>query len=257
MKYFEGLFIAILFCFGGEGFSKTQKGENSKERKPTKFKMSLALIANSKTIRKGAEIWPHSTVFPGVSITFFDKVTIAGPRIIYHPFDRKHFLDLKMGFYWSDDGKPFLKFDSHNEDHRNSRKGTIESYLGFKYKFGYRKKFYLGFNLYRDLKVSDGLYTELLAGIPIAPYTSLGQKLGFGEKSYNEYYYGAGAESGGAYYGVFIKGVVPHLPWKGIIFITGEYTTIISGTNRHADRIRGRYSHFKLSGLLSWNFFSI
>lgn len=211
----------------------------------------------TSTIHRGAQIWPKNSLMLGPGFLFFDRqLKVFGPNIIYSLFPEKDSsIHIDFGVRYFDDNKPLFYFGHHNEDYRNQRKNSLESYTSFSYNFGFKKKFSIGFSISKELIDYEGLYSELKLGAPIAPFTSLSALLSFAEKSSNQYLYGNTAISGVGYSQLGTTIVIPFVPWDGIIINQLNYSWIIKDTNKNADYIRGNDRHWVFSTRWIWKVF--
>ena len=160
---------------------------------------------------------------------------------------------LSAGISYFSDDEPWPDTSDHEEDYRNQRSSTLEFSSTFRYKFGYRNSFYLGFSYYKEVKRHFGQFIELMAGMPIFPYTSLHLKNGFGDPEANKYIYGPSASKGEGYRSVSISLVIPHVPWNGIIRAQKERTWVGKDQNRKAEYIKEKYINDGMSLMLVWS----
>lgn len=219
------------------------------------FSSTLSTMFMTKSVYRGAEFWPKPMYFVAPSLQFFGQINVRGPNISWTPFDRKSQHDFTLGFQIVDDAEPPLTIGDHEEDFRNKRSTAYDLLARYVYKFGYRNKFELGASVSREIYRYKGLFTELLFGAPLLPFTSLRYRLGIGEKSSNEFAYGEGSNGGLAYHALNLTVVFPFLPWKGILINSFERTKIIQGQNRQGNFIRGQDEQNLYRFLMTWTFY--
>ncbi len=217
------------------------------------FRVTLAGAFSSQRIYRGAITWPKPTVILGPAFIFYERLKLAGPALNYSFFDQAHFLELKTGFRFYSDGKPWISFSDHREDHRNQRKSSLEANFQIKYKFGPRKKFSISGFLGRDIKEYNGFYSALSLRVPVWFFTSLSGKLGWAEKSTAIYLYGLTAREGFADADLTLNTIFPFVPWKGVAMFYLKRSWILEGENRSANYVVGQAINNTFGFRLIWN----
>ena len=204
------------------------------------FGLGLGAFFQTKSVYRGALTWPKPSFMVGPSLILFDKLSIRGPSVSYSHFPRDNPWEFESNFSIVDDGEPLLSLGSHEEDYRNSRKGSYEVSARVKYKFGFMNKFYVGALLARDLKRSEAFYSELQLGAPVFIYTTINYLMGFGELEANRYFYGEEAVSGPSWHEFSLKYVMPFVPWEGIVINSLSYSQILQTENQRAGLVPER-----------------
>lgn len=205
-------------------------------------KVNLAAILKSKSVFRGAMTWNKPGLTVGPELIFYDHYVIRGPHIFY-----KHFLDRNSSYEWDigwrlvGDSRPMIRFTSDGRDFRNSRNTSHELFTKFTYKFGWMKKFSVGGEFSADIDENKGFFYLLKFGLPVYKFTSLETKFGFGTEAMNDYIYGPHAVSGPGFYAISLTYVYPHVPWKGIVINSLEYSKVVQSENRNAELLGGRY----------------
>ena len=212
-------------------------------------------FVQSKSVYKGAETWPKATGLVGIGITLYEVLSIRGPSVTYHPFSRKDPWELNVGVRYFNDNRPWMDFSNHEEDYRNQRGDSVNSFASLKYKFGLRNKFFFGLSVEKELIEHYGWHTEASAGVPLVPYTSLSGTYSFAGGKSNKYAYGPEAVNGEGFFSLGLKVVFPHLPWPGIAMILADKSWILQDENKNADYVRGHSQNFVLSTRVIWSFY--
>ncbi|PIP95614.1 MAG: hypothetical protein COW00_00550 [Bdellovibrio sp. CG12_big_fil_rev_8_21_14_0_65_39_13] len=207
------------------------------------WSMDLALAGQSQSIYRGAETWPEKGLMLGPGFSYDNQLFIQGPHVYWAFFDRQDDRQLILGIHYFDDNKPMISLGDHEVDYRNQRKNSLEFYSRGEYKFGWKNKFNLNFQIARDFISYEGLYSEIGAQAPLLPFTSLSTKISFAEKSTQSYLYGPGSLSGAGFSSLGLKFVWPFLPFEGIAMLGYDYSWVLKGINQHADYVRGRSRH--------------
>ena len=243
MQYLKLVFLSFLFSFP-PCFADV-------------FNIDLMYFYQTQTLYRGAKIWPKGTMLAAPGFLFFErKLKIFGPSISYSLFNNKEApLKLDFGTRYFNDDKPLFDLGHHSADYRNRRKKSIEAYSKIQYNFGFKNKFFVGFYLGKELTSYKGLYSELSAGVPILPFTSIVGKLSYAEKKTNQYIYGPESISGIGYGSLGINLVLPNVPWDGIIINQLHHTWILKKQNQNADYIRGDKKQLIFSTRFIWKVF--
>lgn len=200
-------------------------------------KFSIGIFYQAKDVYRGALIWREPFTMAGPTVRLYQKFVLRGPSLTYEVFGRKdqHMLNISVAF--SDDNDPWIKLKDSEISFRNKRDGALESRVAYRYKFGYRNKFYLGGLVARDYIAYKNMYYELQAGTPLIPFFSTNLALSRAPIKTNEYIYGDGARDGWGHYRIEISNVIPFVPWPGIIINRFTHSKIISSENRTASYI--------------------
>jgi len=217
------------------------------------LRISLSSFYRNKSVFRGAETWPDPSYFVGPSIILYDRWFIRGPALFYSHFSKNSPFTLSAGISYLSDDEPWPDTSDHEEDYRNQRSSSLELSTTFRYKFGYRNSFYFGFAYYKEVKRHFGQFVEIMAGMPIFPYTSLHLKSGIGDLEANKYIYGPSSAEGEGYRSVSISLVIPHVPWEGIIRAQMERTWVVKDQNRKAEYIKEKYINDGMSLMLVWS----
>lgn len=217
------------------------------------FGLGLGAFFESASTYRGALTWPKPSLLGGPNITLFERISIAGPAISYNHFDRSSPYELEANFSIVNDDEPWISLGSHEEDYRNSRKGTYETSVRFGRNFGFMNKFHVGGLLLKDLKRSKGLYGELHLKAPLFIYTTFNYLLGLGEAQSNRYFYGDSGVSGPSWHEFSVKYVMPFVPWEGIVINTLSYSMILQDENKGAELVRNDDSHVVFRTIFIWN----
>lgn len=249
MKLNKLLFVTLMFFSIG-----TFASEENKKSDWEWLDLSAVLIFQSSNVEKGALIWPGASILPGIGITLFDKLSIQGPRIVWSQFDRESSYHLNITTKRFDDGAPWIKLSDHKKSYRNLRDPVWESEIEFRYKFGFRKMFYVGAKFANAWNEYESTYSELQVGSPFIPFVQIEAALGFMPNKTAQYYYGPGAESGVSHLKTSVKYVFTKLPWNGIFINQLGYSYIIQSKNQEAFFIRGQKDNIFFSSMLAWSF---
>lgn len=225
----------------------------SRDKKP--LSIDLAYMAQSNSLYRGAQTWPHPSTFIGPSFTFYNRLSIKGPHLEYSHFSRKSPWQAKMGVRYYDDDRPWIEFTDHKEDYRNKRESTVNLNILGEYRFGFKNKFSINFNVHKELKEHKGVFFETSTKIPIIKYLSLGYTLGLGDQESNQYLYGPEGKSGLAYHKLGLSYAYPRPPWKGIIITSLTGSKIIQTENQKADYVRSHDKQISAKLMLIWNIY--
>ncbi len=218
-----------------------------------KFGVKAMAFYSSQQLFRGAVVWPKPNVFAAPMLIFYEKVFVAGPNIYFSPTQRVDFFQWRLGTQFIDDNRPPLSLGDHEEDFRNQRKSSIETYFRGSFHFGKRGKFKLGTLLAREWKEGNGLHSEFFIGSPFLPFTSLEARVSFSEKAMSQYIHGRSAVSGHGFTSLGINGVMPFVPWDGVILLNFTQFWIAKQVNREADFIRGDSKKSLFSIRIIWN----
>lgn len=216
------------------------------------FKFSLMSFYQSKNVYRGALIWPEPGMLVGVSLRIYQKFVWRGPSLTYEVFGKQENQRLNFGINFSDDNRPWIRFKSAEKNYRNQRDGALESSVRYRYKFGFKNLFYLGFFASQELITYKSYYYEAQAGMPLIPFFKLSVAAGNGSIETNRYIFGPEAKEGWGHYRYAITAVIPFVPWDGIIINSFTRSKIISGANRNADYIRGESENSVFSMRVIW-----
>lgn len=228
------------------------KSEGSVADSPA-FQLSLIVEPRSGEHLLGARTWDQPSLRIGPQIVLFERFYLRGPHFFYEHFRRNEPYEWDIGVQLYQD-TPMVSLGSREEDFRNQRDSALETYTQFKYKFGLRQLFYFGSKASHGLGVGHSSpYGELLAGMPVLPYTILNGAIGAGTTAFNRYYYGNGATAGLNNARLNLKLYIPSVPWNGVLILGSEATWVLQTENQEADYVRG--DHFNLTGSLAmiWN----
>ena len=213
---------------------------------------TMAFYSSQQNFR-GAVIWPEPIFFPGPMLVFYEKLYLAGPNIFFSPTKRTDQFQWRVGSQFIDDDDPPISFGDHEEDFRNRRKSTIETYFQGSYSFGPRKGFRIGTFISRDWKEGNGLHAEFFAGMPLLPFTTLQGRVSFSEKAMSQYIYGPSSQSGVGFSSLGVNGVIPFVPWDGVILVNFTRFWVMQDSNKSADFVRGDSKNNVFSLRVVWN----
>lgn len=224
---------------------------SSVEAKP--FGLRVAGNYSSQQMYRGAVTWPEPVAFVGPMLVFYERVFLAGPNLWFNPTNRKDQLQWRTGFAFNDDDDPPFSLGDHEEDYRNRRKSTLEWNAQVSYNFGYRNKFQIGALFAREIKEDYGVHTEFFGTTPFLPFTTIEARVSFTEKQLSQNIYGPEAVSGEGFASLGINGVIPFVPWDGIITLNYTRFWVLQQQNISADYIRGDDQNDVFTLRFFWN----
>lgn len=221
------------------------------------FNIDLMFFYQSQSIYRGAQIWPKGSIMAAPGFLFFErKLKIFGPNISYSFFpERDSHFKMDIGAKLFNDGDPLFSLGKAQLDYKNRRKKSLEAFTKFRYQFGFKNKFFISIFLAREIIEHKGLYSELSAGAPLFPFTSLVGKLSYAEKKTNQYIYGPEGVSGTGFGSLGINLVIPFVPWDGVIINQLTQSWILNKENQNADYIRGDKRQLTFSTRWIWKCF--
>jgi len=217
------------------------------------FGIRAVAFYSSQQLFRGAVIWPKPIFFPAPMLVFYERFFLAGPNLFFSPTKREDSFQWRIGSQFIDDDDPPISLGTHEEDYRNRRKSTIETNIQGSYSFGERKGYRVGGLLAREWKEGNGLHTEVFAAAPLLPFTSLRARVSFSEKGMSQYVHGPSGSSGIGFTSLGINGVMPFVPWDGIILVNFTRFWIMQEANQQADFIRGDDKNNVFSFRVVWN----
>ncbi|MCY4524860.1 MAG: hypothetical protein OXB84_08980 [Halobacteriovoraceae bacterium] len=202
-------------------------------------------VYNTNSVYRGALYWPGHVVKLYPVITLKGRFRLRGPEVFYKTLLENKSFDLDIGGRYFNDGLSLALYKKdHNLEYINQRSASLETFVKFKYYFGYKKLFTTQVRIGRDLIEHKGLYGELGAGTPIFPYTKLKGKIGFAEKSAQTYLYGPDASSGIGYGSLGLFSFFKNIIGKSMLIASIKHYWILNKNNRYTDYIRGKYQNF-------------
>lgn len=218
------------------------------------FQIDLGLFYAHKRLWRGALIWDAPTLMGGPRFTFFNFLTLAGPNIsIFHEFEKAGKLSLGASYFEDNEPNgPVIKFKSKDEDFKNSRSATIDTFI--KYEYRYKWFFSSSIEYHRDIKRSKGNYSYVEFSTSFIPSISVGVGQGFGDRKNNMYVYGRQAVGGTAHTEYFISYFKKELIFGGNFLLKYSLSTINKKTNEQADYIRGDGQQNQLTAGIFWKF---
>lgn len=208
-----------------------------------------------RSVYRGALIWDAPTLAIGPSFKFFNFISFGagGGLSFYKRFAERHKVSLGLRAY-DDNGPngPVIELGDEEEDYKNLRGSTFETYLQYDFKYGRYVNTVLTY--YKDIKRHKGNFTNLKISTAVIPFFNIGASFGVGDARHNRYLYGPEGTSGLGYYDLFSTLFLPFLPWKGRLLITYTTSKITQTENQQADYIRGqdRNNNFSVGAL--WSF---
>lgn len=240
-------FLVVFLIFIHLGVAKEKKAQTQKKKN---FKLLTTVMFSTQRVFRGALTWPGAYAFPGIGVELFNKIRLTGPRILF--FHKVRPWTFSAGIHYFDDRKPWLRFSGHEEGFRNQRKATINSFVGFKVKFFKHARYELQFH--QDLKASKGVYFKSKLSVPIAPFTSLGVTLGYGDSKNNRYVYGPLARAGLGHKDFFARLVIPFLPYGGVWINKFTVVRIHMAQNKNAGYVRSDDRPKVFHSMANWSF---
>jgi hypothetical protein len=217
------------------------------------FGIQAMAFYSSQQLFRGAVVWPEPIFFPAPMLVFYEKFFLAGPNIFFSPTKREDHFQWRIGSQFIDDDDPPISLGDHEEDFRNRRKSTIETNFQASYNFGPRNKISLGTFISREWKEGNGLHSEFFAGVPFLPFTTIQGRVSFSEKGMSQYIHGRQGVSGFGFSSLGINGVIPFVPWDGVILVNFTRFWIMQDSNKAADYIRGDSKNNVFSVRVVWN----
>lgn len=216
--------------------------------------IDLGVLYSQKRIWRGALIWDSPLLMAGPRFTFFNHLTLAGPSLtFFHEIQKGSKVSIGVSYF--DDNEPngpVIKFKSQEEDFKNTRSATIDTFI--KYEFRYKWFFNSSIEYHKDVKRSEGSYTYLEVGTNLIPFIGVGVGQGFGDRSNNLYVYGAGAVGGKTHTEYYVSYFKKELIFNGNLLLKYSRSKINKKTNIQADRIRGNGSLNQITAGLFWKF---
>ena len=214
---------------------------SSLARKP--LKVNFFLGTSTSSVYKGAFTWKGKALMLGPGLVFFDKFSLNGPSLSYSHFQRGQSHSLRASIRYFDDEEPMIKLDDTKRSFRNSRPDSVPVSVAYRYKFGFRNKFYIGARVEKDIAEYKGSSYELHIGTPLVPFTSLNIVQAYSSSQSNKYYYGHEASSGASFTKVGIGLFIPFIPFDGKMQASFDKYIINQGSSRHANLVRGAYNN--------------
>ncbi len=213
---------------------------------------SISAVYCNKQVFRGALIWdkPIVAVFP--SFTFYNTISINqnGLELQYSPVTNHQ---LTLGFSKFDDSPPpaivYRVKDGH-ADHKNQREDTY--FANIKYSVPIAETLTLGIEYSRDLKATNGNYFSSEVIYTVHPLMSFTSGISWGDQKNNRYIYGKGSAAGLGVASVGVSGIIPFLPFGGVLIPSYSFSQIVQQRNVEADYIRGTSSNNTVSVLASW-----
>ncbi|PIP88916.1 MAG: hypothetical protein COW01_05000 [Bdellovibrionales bacterium CG12_big_fil_rev_8_21_14_0_65_38_15] len=216
--------------------------------------INLGAFYSHKRIWRGALIWNAPTLMAGPSFTFFNHVTIAGPNLtFFHEIQKGNKVSLGASYFEDNEPNgPVVKFKSQEEDYKNTRSATIDTFI--KYEYRYKWFFNTSIEYHKDVKRSEGSYSYIEFATNLIPFIGVGVGQGFGDRDNNQYVYGTGAVGGMTHTEYFVSYFKKELIWDGNLLLKYSHSKINKKTNIQADRIRGNGSQDQFTAGIFWKF---
>jgi hypothetical protein len=165
------------------------------------FTLALGAQANSLLYKRGIITYEGYQVAPIYSVSLFRKDLFIAGSAVYYNYTLKNNIRLLSRFNINSTKDAPLYITDEKEEERVRRDKTNEFDLFLQYDFTHST--YIRLEYSKDLVIHNGEYTALHArfdfkdsGSPSLIQPGLYVSIGQGDKSHNEYLYGAGASSG-------------------------------------------------------------
>ena len=208
------------------------------------FSLNAMTYIETQKIYRGAQIWEEPNMTLGLSMIFFERLEWRGPLLDYHFFKRDESFVFDLGLRFFSDSGPQIELKDGEKDYRNQRGDALDFLINFKYKFGWKNLFSIGFQNYKELIEHYGTYFKVIAEGPILPYTKLSIGAGMATKEANQFVYGPQALSGFSNLDIILKNVIVSLPWKGIIINQLGSSHVLGSKNKSANFIKNDSQHY-------------
>ncbi len=220
-----------------------------------KIQFNFATLVRSHQVYHGVLTFDGPTLFPGISLDFYQKVILRGPNIEYYKRYDKNRLSLGLRRF-NDNGFGFtLPDDRRKNESRDHDRDATDIYAQAEFEHTYRIK--TRFLLSTDLTDHYGQYLNSSITIPVLPFTRIGYGIGIGEKKHNRFLYGPSARSGTGHQDFLINIFIPFLPGKGILIANFNQVLTHFRQNRRAEFV-DESDHPKVVTLIaSWPLGSI
>lgn len=238
-------FLLLLFLLNTQSFAQESSDA---------VRINLGVFYSQNRAYRGALIWDAPIMAVGPSFTFYNRVTLGeGGVSAFANLNENNTIAIGLSSFGDDEpGFPIIKLEEKEENFKNKRATTYETYI--KYDFRVKQSLTFSATYHKDLKRHKGNYIESKLTFPLIPFVSIGIAADFGDKAANQYAYGPEGVAGIGNTEQFISAMLPFLPWGGRLMLNLSQSNISKSKNSNADYVRGNKRNTNFSTIMIWSF---